>query len=90
MNNIFEGKTFGDIMLTRDGRKAVFLGEWETLSKIFERGNCFKCIIEGEDDAIGYKCDGSYYGDKYGDTYCEDDDGNLDVWGIDIVGSYNA
>lgn len=58
--NKFNNKQFGDMLTTRDGRKAVYLGMWE-YRKFGETDIIYKCWMEDEDEPLDYGEDGKHF-----------------------------
>lgn len=78
MNNLFENIKFGDKLLTRDKRIAIFLREIvEQRTK--EHGYQFQ--IEGEDELTTYNKEGKIFQE----AYSIDDNGVVEEYGEDIV-----
>ena len=77
--NIFSGKHFGDILHTRDGRKAVFLGVWD-YRRLGKSDLIYKCWIEGENEPIEYGEDGK----NFHEAYVQFEDGTIETYGTDI------
>lgn len=80
MEEVFKGKIFGNILHTRDGRRAIFIDKCIPLNAMHKP--YFRCWIEGDDEATEY----NEFGYLYAVSYCEDEEGNIEVLGDDIVG----
>lgn len=79
--NVFENKKFGDILKTRDGRKAVYIGEWQVNSKFTVTPTLYKCWVENEDEPFEYNEEGK----DFNGSYAELEDGTIESYGSDIA-----
>lgn len=77
---MFENSKFGDMLSTRDGRKAIFIGEW-VKRHLGKEVPIYKCWVEDEDEPFDYEESGCIYGN----SPTELEDGTIEYFGEDII-----